>query len=263
MTAQAKYEMSARTAADPSAPAEGAPVARIGSDLIYAAQIDKAFAKLPPWMQKQIEEGSLRRRFIEEYISREVLYRKAHRLGLDMSDESREAVADFRKDHAINALISLEVEEKVTITPAEIEQFYATHKEKYDEPALIEVSYVEAADAAGLDGDASMFSAESGREVRTSTIAQGVPYVQGLGEIEADLDELFTVSVGDISDVLQIGEKYYRFMIQEKQDATKRTFDEVKERVQQDLRMQKQQARMQELLKSVLEEQEVEIYAAQ
>ena len=186
MSTQAKFELDARTSLHKKPDQKaGKVIARVGKEEITDQEIDRAVDSLPEWLRKQVQTPEGRKDFINDYVAKEVLYRKAKRLGLDRTPEANEILEGLKKQFAVQQLVEKEIKENVKITPDDLRLYYDANKDTYIE--------------------------ETGKE----------------------------------------GDKQKRQM----------TFDEVKDRVEQEYMLKKQREVTNALLKKSLEDQEVEIYA--
>ena len=134
MSAQAKYELDARTSLNkrPEQKTEKI-IARVGNEEITEQEINRAVDSLPEWLRKHVQTEEGRKNFISDYVAKEVLYRKAKRLGFDRTPEAKEAIEELKKQLAVQQLIQKEIKEKVIITPDDLKLYYKANKDKYVE----------------------------------------------------------------------------------------------------------------------------------
>ena len=259
MSSQAKYEMQSRVAVDKASVSAGVPIARIGKDFILQSDIDKELNSMPGWMRERFDDPAEKDKFVQEFISREVLYRKAKRLGLDRSAEMREAVELFKKQRAVQTLIEKEIGDKIDVDADDIETFYKANMKNYTEPEGVKVSYVSFSHDEGAE--VALKKIETGEvEDISEWISEGMKTLPGIGEAESVIATLLLKETGDVTDPLKIGDSFYIFKINDKRAVAQKSFDEVKSQVQFELQMKEQEKLMHKLLKDVIEEQEVEIY---
>lgn len=259
MSSQAQYELEARTTLGRAAKKEGRVVARIGKDKITETQINKAMDRLPDWMRKNLQTKEGRQNFIREYVAREVLYRKAKRLGLDKTAKIRENIEALKKQLIVQQLLQKEIDEKLRISPEDLELYYKANKDKYIEPEAIRISYVELKDESKKEEGLCLLKEKKGKKIN-QWIQKGQTYIQGIGEAENVITGLFLKEKGDFTDPIKIKDKFYIFSIDEKRAQRQKDFNEVKGRVEYEYRLMKQKELTSSLLESALEEQEVEIY---
>ncbi len=132
MSVQAKYELETRTSLNkrPGQKAEKI-IARIGNEEITKQEINRAVDSLPEWLRKHVETEEGRKDFIRDYVAKEVLYRKAKRLGLDRTPEAKETLEGLKKQFAVQQLVQKEIKENVKITPDDLRLYYDANKDKY------------------------------------------------------------------------------------------------------------------------------------
>lgn len=133
MSSQAQYELEARTAIGGTPKREGKVVARIGKEEITDTQINEALDRLPEWSRKEFQTEEARQDFIKEYVATEVLYRKAKRLGLDKTPQTRKEIEALKKQLVVGQLVQKQISDKLRITPEELKLYYKANKDKYVE----------------------------------------------------------------------------------------------------------------------------------
>ncbi|MBW2036481.1 MAG: peptidyl-prolyl cis-trans isomerase [Deltaproteobacteria bacterium] len=259
LSSQAQYELAKRVSLGDTSAKRGEVVARIGKRDITQNEIDKAIAALPEWMRKRLEKRSQRLEFIRNYVATEVLYEKAKRLGIDKKAEIREALENTKKQLMVQHYLNKEIEQKLKCDPRDIENYYEANNDKYTEPARIKVRYVEFKEDSETEEALKELKETRGTEVK-GWIRRGQSYISGIGEAKAAIEKLFLKEKGEYSDPLKIKDRFYIFSIEDKQPDRVKTFDEVRNQVEYEYRMQKKRSITDSLLKAALEEQEVEIF---
>jgi predicted DsbA family dithiol-disulfide isomerase len=94
------------------APPPPSAVAVVGGIPITAVQLEEAIKG--PLMELRLREDSLRSQALDELITRALLEREAAARGITLT-----------------TLLKTEVEDKATVTPAEVKAFYESHKERF------------------------------------------------------------------------------------------------------------------------------------
>jgi len=260
MSAQARYELEARTSLGQEKEIKGKVVARIGKKEITDTEIDEALKNAPQWMRKSLEEPERRLEFIRNYVGQEVLYTKAKRLGLDTKEETRQALEQLKKQIVVEQFLGKEIQEKLDkISPEDIKLYYEANKDSFIEPAQIKVSYLSFENESQKDEMIQKLKKQEGKPQEAS-ITEGDSSVAGIGEAKDVISGLFLKEKGQISDPLKIKDKFYVFSVLDKREKRQKSFEEVKSEVEYEYKMKKQQEISQDLLKKALEEQEVEIF---
>lgn len=260
MSAQARYELEARTSLGQEKEIKGKVVARIGKKDITDAQIDEALKNAPQWMRKSLEEPERRLEFIRNYVGQEVLYTKAKRLGLDTKEETRQTLEQLKKQIVVEQFLGKEIQEKLDkITPEDIKLYYEANRDSYIEPAQIKVSFLSFENESQKDEMMQKLKKQEGKP-QEAYINEGDSNIAGIGEAKDIIASLFLKEKGQISDPLKIKDKFYVFSILEKRQKRQKSFEEARSEVEYEYKMKKQQEISQGLLKKALEEQEVEIF---
>lgn len=258
LSQQAQYELEARTSINQPAEKGANVVARIGKREILQAEIDRALNNLPQWAKEEVDTKEGRLKFLQQYVAGEVLYEKAKKLGLDRSAKLREALSEAKKEFMLQELMKNEIDKNLKITPQDVELYYKANKGQYSVSEKIKVSYLESADGAKEEDVAAQLKQGKGKKI-DEWIEKTSFYIPELGQAKEALDNLFKIEKGGVSGPLKIKEKNYLFLIDDKEAEKEILFEEVKDTVENEYRMQKQQEIINSLLKNALEQQEVEI----
>jgi peptidyl-prolyl cis-trans isomerase C len=259
LSSQAQYELAKRVSLGDTSTQVGEVVARIGKRDITQSEIDKALAAVPEWMRKQLEQRAQRLEFIRNYVATEVLYEKAKRLGIDKKAEIREALENTKKQLTVQNYLSKEIEKKLKIDPQDLENYYKANKDKYTEPVKIKVRYAKFNEDS--EKDEALKKLDEGKATLVEGwIERGSTYISGIGEAKDIIEGLFLKQKGEHSDPLKIKDKFYIFLIEDKQPERVKSFNEVRNQVEYEYRTQKERSITDSLLRGALEEQEVEIF---
>lgn len=258
MSNQARQELSSRVHLGEDRKARGKIVARIGDREITEAEIEAEIDNLPSWLKKNLSDPDNRRKFINEYVIDEVLYSKARRLAIDKDPRVRQLIDASGRQIVVNALILQEVGE-IKVTPSDLELYYNANKDKYSDPARLKVKYLSFSDSKDKEAVLKKLRQGKDKEIRETLISQGQNYISGIGKAESVIESLFTRDKGLVSDSYRIGDKFYVFSVEDKVKRRVSSFDEVKQHVEYEYRLRKQQEKTQAFLDKVMEEQKVEI----
>lgn len=259
LSLQAQYELSSRTSVGKPADTNEPVVARIGQNKITELQIGQAIAKLPQWAQEnsKTKEGKLK--FIKEYVSREVLYDKAKRIGLDKSSKTREYLEEVKKELAIQQLLQMQVEQNLKISPGDLELYYKANKDKFVIPEAIKLSYMELSDESKKEEAISSLKAGRGTKVEP-WIQKGDASFAGITEAQEAIASLLKQDKGIVNTPIKIKDKNYVFSINDKRPQKDSSFDEVKGHIQREYQTQKEREILEQFLNKAIEQQEVEIF---
>ncbi len=258
LSLQAQYELSSRTSIGKPSEKKEPIVARIGKNEITELQINQAVAKLPQWAQDNFKTKDGKLKFIKEYVSREVLYDKAKKIGLDKSSKTREYLEGIKKELAIQQLLQMEVEQNLKITPADLELYYNANKDKYAIPEAIKVSYLEINDESKKEEAINTLKAGIGTKVE-AWIQKTDSAFEGITEAKEAIGILLQQEKGIVNFPIKIKDKTYVFSIDDKRPQKIASFDEVKGHIQREYQTLKEQELLERFLNKAIEQQEVEI----
>ena len=109
----------------------GAVVARIGDREITMTELEDEIEKLPPSVQTQFKDKAGKIKFLQNYISTELLYHTAIRKGLDQDKGVQEGVLQMQKQMMINKLLIQEIPQDFPVSENDINLYYQAHKEEF------------------------------------------------------------------------------------------------------------------------------------
>lgn len=255
---QAQYELSSRTSIGKPIDKNEPIAAKIGKNEITELQIDEAIAKLPKWAQDNFRTKEGKLKFIKEYVSREVLYDKAKKIGLDKSAKTREYIDEIKKELAIQQLLQMQVEQNLKISPGDLELYYKANKDKFVIPEAIKLSYMEIGDESKNEEAISSLKAGKGTKAEP-WIQKGDTSFAEITDAQDAITILLQQEKGIVNTPIKIKDKTYVFFIDDKRPQKESSFDEVKDRIQREYQTQKEQELLERFLNKAIEQQEVEI----
>jgi len=259
LSEQARYELESRTSIKPVGPKNPQVAVRIGKREISNEEIEALMNRLPEQVKKSLSEPDAKLRFVKEYVASEVLYDKAKMLGLDKTPENRAAVEDFKKQLVLQQLISDEVRKELKITPEDLMLYYKANKDRYSTPERAKVSYLELSNASKSDEMSAALKQGRGKKITQWIQAGSVFLSEELGESKEAVEGILKQNKGGIAGPVKIKDKLYMFIVDEKEPRKEPTFEEVRQQVANEYRMQKEQQIVRNMLDKALEQQEIEI----
>lgn len=117
----------------------GVVVARIGDREITMTELEDEIEKLPPSVQTQFKDKAGKIKFLQNYISSELLYHTAIRKGLDQDKDVQEGVLQMQKQMMINKLLIQEIPQDIPVSENDINLYYQAHKEEFKDKKPDEV----------------------------------------------------------------------------------------------------------------------------
>lgn len=259
LSQQAQYELESRTAIKPPAQKAQEVVIRIGKREITMGEIDTLINNFPEQVRAQLNNDDAKLKFIREYATSEVLYEKGRKLGIDRNSRVRLMVEDFKKKIVLQEMLSNEVEKELKITPEDTTLYYQAHKDQYYIPEKAKVAYLQLSDLAKSNETAAKLKQGKGQNLEEWIERGAVILPNNLGESKEAIENIFKLQKGEIVNPVKINDKFYMFMINEKQPSKEQSLEEVKPQVQEQYRRQKQQQIVDSLVNRMMEQQEVKI----
>jgi len=259
LSQQAQYELESRTSIKPAGQTNEKIAVRIGKRAITNEEIDMVINRLPEQAKKGLNSNDAKLRFVREYVATEVLYEKAKKLGLDKNINTRAAVEDFKKQLVLQELLRDEIKKELKVSPEDVSLYYKANKDRYSAPERAKVSFLELDGPAKSDETAVKLKQGKGKKIE-QWIEKGSLFLpEGIGESGEAVESIFKQDKGDLTSPVKIKDKLYMFMVNQKEPQRLQEFSEVKEQVEREYYMQKEQQIVQSLLNKALEQQEIEI----
>ena len=258
LSQQAQYELESRTSIKPVVQNNEKIAVKIGKREITNEEIDTLINRLPDQIKQGLNSNDAKLKFVREYVATEVLYEKGKKLGLDKNINTRAAVEDFKKQLVLQELLREEIRKELKITPEDISLYYKANKDRYSSPERAKVSFLELSDLAKKDETALKLKQGKGRRIEQWIERGSVVLPENIGESKEAVESIFKQEKGAVGPV-KIKDKLYMFIINEKELKRGQAFEEVKDQVEAEYRMQKEQQIVQSLLDKALEQQEIEI----
>lgn len=277
----AHYALESRSGMDDEEAGEkkgGEVVARIGDRSITLSEVDEALDKLPEWMRSQVQTPEQRVDFLKQYVTNELLYEKAVKLGYERDPAVQKQIDLLRKQLLVNRVVSEEVEGKVEITDSDVDLYYRANKDRYAEPASARLSMIKMSDRLEAEkarrtlkegGDFAALAKEKSIDEATRENGGKISYPVsrgrdslGLGK-DKDLElwqRIEETEPGGITEVITSGDHFYLFQVHEKTSGRQKELNEVAEQVRQDITREKMGERYNEVMQSTLAAETVQLF---
>lgn len=113
-------------------PEKGQVLAEVNKKQITVEEFSKEIEKIPPFIRPMFTQSDKgKREFLDDLITREVVFQEAGRQGLDKDPEYLKRLEEFQRNALLEVLLKKEVEDKASVTEEEVKQYYAAHKEEF------------------------------------------------------------------------------------------------------------------------------------
>jgi tetratricopeptide (TPR) repeat protein len=136
----AQKELDKRTLTEKEKPLVGETIiALIGKRQITMDALNDALRMLPEYMQKEYTTNEKKLEFLKHYLATELLYDSALRKGFDRNSDITKSAEQMKKNLMVEALLSEELEPKISVTETEIKLYYQANKDTFKGKSLDEV----------------------------------------------------------------------------------------------------------------------------
>lgn len=238
--------------ADVLARIDGEPVTSADLDRLVEGQVDAILGgRMDPQAREQLlselRAPRHREEILNQLLQQEVLVRRARELGLDRDEAFLGRMSQVERMLLERAVLEKEIGARLVATPEDLKNYYAGHKNEFTGPSAAKLLLIECAaakDAQDLAaklkdaGEPAFKEAAKAHSIHDATKKDGgalsVPYQQGGSLLglpnAADLDAFaFGEPVGKVSGPMQVGGRYFLFLVQSREIDPVRPFDQAAE----------------------------------
>mgnify|MGYP006296472501 CR=1 FL=1 len=233
---------------------------------ITEQDIDALLKNLNPQYQAQFQSEEGRRQLLTELINKELLYFDALDKGLDQEEaflaQLEEIKSNFIKQYAMNKMLS-----DINVTEKEVKEYYEANKAKFKAPEKVKASHI-------------LIASEEQAEEVVEELNNGLDFAEAAkkyskcpskdkggdlgffmkGQMVPEFEKAaFNMEIGEISEPVKTQFGYHIIKVEDKQEEAEQEFEQVKDKITQQLLAQKQQKIYQEKVKELKGKYEVEI----
>ena len=233
-------------------------LATVGSEEITEKDLNDIISKYPEDRRSMFENENGRKQLLEQIISFELFNNLGKELKLNETDEYKETVERLAKEILTQMTIS-KVLADVTVTDEEAKEFYEANKERFEEQPTVSAKHI----LVDNEGDAIKIKEEIDNgmtfEEAASKYSSCPSKEQGgnLGAFSRGMmvpefeKAAFEAEVGKVTEPVQTQFGYHLILVESKNDAKVRPFEEVKDGVVQQLLQERQQRKYLDVLKEL------------
>lgn len=249
-------------------PLKGATVlAEVGGMPIYEHNLDEAIDQLPASYREQFSTKDGRLGLLQKLVADEILYTRGVRMGLTSAPDVLKRISKLEKALIVEEVFKKEMKQNLKVEEDDIKNYYQANKEKYDVSASITaipvvikgkkklIEFIAKSKKGNPQALASQFSEEQSSIIKV---------IEGSGHgglTNEQIKPVFNGKPKSWSEPILSKGKYHLFYIREKVEAQKRSFEQVKEMVEQAYKLTKQQNLYQKLVQDSMKSQDVKVYA--
>lgn len=231
-------------------------LATVGNVEITSDYIDEIIARYPAQQQAMLASEEGKRQVLEQAIAFELMSEFAKETGLDKTEEYTDQLNKFAKE-LLAQMVMQKTLASVTVTDEEAEAYYNEHKDMFAEPANVTAKHIlvaseeEAKKAKDeiASGDITFEEAASKYSTCPSKEQGGNLGAFSRGMMVPEFEEAaFNLDLGIVSEPVKTQFGYHLILVDGKEEATSKSFDEVKNGVINQLMQENQHKKYSEVL---------------
>jgi len=251
-------------------------LATVGKDKITEESVFAPLAMMPPQFRSRYETPDGKKKLIERAIQMSLLSQEARRLNIDKKEDIARRIKEMADQFIVQELTKQEVMDKLTVTDADMQQYYAQNKDSFMKEEKVRVSLImfEAKDNATQQvkdqkksmADQALARIKKGddfeavaKEVSEDTRTKNRGGNAGLfargkrTDLYGDVFEqkAFSQPLDSVSEVFQSKDGYYIIKVMEKKAQEQEIFEDVKQRIERTLKTEKQKTAMESYLEGL------------
>ncbi len=233
----------------PQGQVSGKVLATVNGSVITVDDFQREMEGLPDFAKTMFKGEDGKKRFLDELINKELLYQEAEKRGLDKDEAFKKKVEDFKKLTLVSMLLTKEVEDKASVTDADVKDYFDKHKDELKSRDKIRASHIlvktedeakkviarlkKGEDFAKLAKAVSIdkASAERGGDLGYFSRGQMVPEFEAVA---------FQLKKGEISQPVKTQYGYHIIKVTDIKQGVPLSFDTIKDQLKQKLITDKQ-----------------------
>lgn len=226
---------------------------------ITEKELNVIISRYPQEQRGALQTEEKRKQLIEQLISFELMNKFGKEIGLDETQEYKEAMENISKE-VITSMAINKVLSDITVTDEEAKNYYESNKEKFGTPATVSARHIlveteeEAKKAKEeiLSGSISFGDASMKYSMCPSNQQGGNLGEFSRGMMVPEFEEAaFTAEIGTITEPVKTQFGYHLILVDAKNEASVKGFDEVKNNVVNELIKQNQHTKYDQILKEL------------
>lgn len=240
-------------------------LARISNKEITLGQFKERIAKLPAYYQSIVDKN--KKRYLDEMILEMMFYEEAVREGLANDKEVKELLKEAKKKVLVAKLIKNEVEDKASVSEAEIRQYYEANKEQFKTPVIWRASHIlvptekeakEVEDALAKGGNFEELAEEHSTDM-TASRGGDVGYFRQ-GQMIPEFEKAcFNLQPGQTSAILHTQFGYHIIKLTDKKESGIESYDKAKKAIEVELKKKKRSELFDSLVLKLKKKYNVEV----
>lgn len=238
---------------------ENKVLAIAASNEITEGDLNKIITRYPQEQREALQAEDKRKQLVEQLIEFELMYKFGEEIQLDKTQEYKDAIKNISKE-VITSMAVNKVLGDVTVTDEEVTKYYEDNKEEFSQPETVSAKHIlveteeeakkakeEIANGTLSFGDAAMKYSTCPSNQQGGSLGE---FSRGMMVPEFE-DAAFTAEIGTVSEPVKTQFGYHLIVVDAKNEASIKSFDEVKDNVLNQLLKQNQHAKYEQMLKEL------------
>ena len=249
------------------------------NQFITSSEFEKNISELPAWKQDRYKDKAGKTKYLEELAEERLLSLAAIESNLHKEPETVKQVNEYRDQLVLKELVKVEVDDKLKVTDADLEKYYADNMKEYIEPEKVAVTEITLKDEAKanelmekmkggedftalakeMDAKGESFGPGSGNEGKTRPFSR-----DSYSSAKEFVDKAFSLQPGEMSDIIvqPMGKDTFYMIIRkdEHNPSKQKELSEVKDDVQRSVEREKKKERLNQWLENIKKERNFQLY---
>ena len=229
-------------------------LARINDEVITLEEFNNDIERLPKHYQDMIV--GQKKKFLDEIIKEELLYKEALKSNIDKDTETQELIAEARKKILVSSLIKSRVDNKAFLSEDDLREYYDQHSEEFMLPERWRASHIvvdtpeEAREIREKLNEGVSFEELAENRSKDATAKEGgdIGYFSKGQLIPEFQNACFELKIGQISDVVETPFGYHVIKLTDKKNPEVQEFSSVKELIRKELERTQKRELLDELI---------------
>jgi len=238
----------------PQGKRQNAVLAEVNGETITTAEFEREAEALPPYMRPILETPSGRKQFLDSLITRNLLLQEAMRRGTDRKPEVVRRLAQARRSVVLEALLREVAEKAPGLSEEALKMQYEKNSESYEAGERVKVRQIQykellpAEEAAEKARNGEPFDKLMEEAAAVGGAASELGFIER-GETDSDFEAAaFARPPGSVVGPVRTVYGFHLIQVLEKRPAGKIPFEEVREKIAEELRETAQREAFEQLV---------------
>jgi peptidyl-prolyl cis-trans isomerase C len=226
---------------------------------ITEKDLNTIITRYPQEQRGALQSEDKRKQLLDQLISFELMNKFGKEIKLDETQEYKDAIENISKE-VITSMAINKILADVTVTDEEVKKYYEDNKEEFGQPATVSAKHIlveteeeakkakeEIASGNLSFGDAAMKYSTCPSNQQGGSLGE---FSKGMMVPEFE-EVAFTAEIGVVSEAVKTQFGYHLILVDAKNEALVKSFDEVKDSVLNQLLQQSQHTKYDQILKEL------------